>query len=112
MPWCPRHSCPEAARIDSTVNSITLGTITYSFRDLPRAPGKNNVDDIVKAVSECGIGEIELYSPNIEPAPASAARPAASGPAYGVARGARAPLTPEQIEARKAEREALAQMAY
>ncbi len=97
------------ARIDSTYKGVTLGAITYSFRDLPRTPGKDNVDDIIKAVSECGIGEIELYSPNIEPAPASAARPAASGPAYGVARGARAPLTPEQIEARKAEREALRQ---
>jgi len=96
-----------SARIDSTFKGVRLGAITYSFRDLPRTPGKDNVDDIIKAVSECGIGEIELYSPNIEPAPASAARPAASGPAYGVARGARAPLTPEQIEARKAEREAL-----
>jgi sugar phosphate isomerase/epimerase len=96
-----------AARIDSTVAGVRLGTITYSFRDLPRTPGRDNVDDIIRAVTECGIGEIELYSPNIEPAPASAAKPAASGPAYGVAKGARAPLTPEQIEARKAEREAL-----
>jgi sugar phosphate isomerase/epimerase len=97
-----------AARIDSTVAGVHLGTITYSFRDLPRVPGKDNVDDIVAAVTACGIGEIELYSPNIEPAPASAAKPAASGPAYGVARTApRAPATPEQIAARKAERENL-----
>ena len=58
-------------------------------------------------MTACGIGEIELYSPNIEPAPASAVKPAASGPAYGVARGARTPPTPEQMAARKAEREAL-----
>lgn len=96
-----------AARLDSVVSGVRLGTITYSFRDLPRTPGKDNVDDIVRAVTACGIGEIELYSPNIEPAPASAARPAASGPAYGVARGARTPPTPEQIAARKAGREAL-----
>ncbi|MDQ1471262.1 MAG: hypothetical protein QOJ99_2742 [Bryobacterales bacterium] len=98
-----------AARIDSTVNGVRLGTITYSFRDLPRVPGKDNVDDLIKALTACGIGEIELYSPNIEPAPASAAKPASSGPAYGVARGARVPPTPEQIAQRKAEREALRQ---
>src|SRR5580658_4626372 len=88
-----------AARIDSTVSGVRLGTITYSFRDLPRTPGRDNVDDIIKAVTACHLGEIEMYSPNIEPAPASAARPAASGPAYGVARGARIPPTPEQIAA-------------
>jgi len=95
------------ARIDSTSHGVRLGTITYSFRDLPRTPGRDNVDDLIKALTACGIGEIELYSPNIEPAPASAARPAASGPAYGVARGTRTPPTPEQIAERKAEREAL-----
>src|SRR5580704_17440192 len=95
------------ARIDSTSHGVRLGTITYSFRDLPRTPGRDNVDDIIRAVTACGIGEIELYSPNIEPAPASAARPASSGPAYGVARGTRTPPTPEQIAERQASREAL-----
>ncbi|MES1262290.1 MAG: TIM barrel protein [Acidobacteriota bacterium] len=102
-------SAALGARIDSTVNGVRLGTITYSFRDLPRTPGKDNVDDLIKALTACGIGEIELYSPNIEPAPASAAKPASSGPAYGVARGARVPPTPEQIEQRKADRETLRQ---
>lgn len=96
-----------AARLDSTVAGVHLGTITYSFRDLPRTPGKDNIDDIIKAVAACGIGEIELYNLNLEPAPASAAKPAASGPAYGVARAAQAGPTPEQIAIRKAEREAL-----
>ncbi len=96
------------ARINSVVNGVHLGTITYSFRDLPRVPGQNNIDGIIEAVTACGIGEIELYSPNLELAPASAAKPAASGPAYGVARTApRAPATPEQIAARKQERENL-----
>lgn len=97
------------ARIDSSVSGVQLGTITYSFRDLPRTAGKDNVDDLIAALTACRIGEIELYSPNIEPAPASAVKPAAAGPAYGVARGARTPPTPEQIAARKAEREALRQ---
>ena len=97
------------ARIDSTVSGVRLGTITYSFRDLPRTPGKDNIDDLIRALTECRIGEIELYSPNLEPAPASAARPASSGPAYGVARSAPVPPTPEQIAQRKADREALRQ---
>ncbi len=97
------------ARIDSTVNGVRLGTITYSFRDLPRTPGKDNIDDLIKAITACGIGEIELYSPNLEPAPAGAAKPASSGPSYGVARTATSPATPEQIARRKADREALRQ---
>src|SRR5215467_10632386 len=57
-----------AAGIDSTVNGVRLGTITYSFRDFPRTPGKDNVDAVIKALQLCGIGEIELFSANIEPA--------------------------------------------
>jgi sugar phosphate isomerase/epimerase len=55
------------AKINSTVKGVRLGTITYSFRDFPRVPGKDNADAIIKALTECGIGEIELFSPNIEP---------------------------------------------
>src|SRR6266481_7721572 len=81
-----------AAGVDSVVNGVRLGTITYSFRDFPRTPGKDNVDAVIKALQFCGIGEIELSSPNIEPAPRPLAPPAPT--AYGVppptpARGAR-----------------------
>ena len=55
------------AKINSTVKGVRLGTITYSFRDFPRTPGKDNVDAVIRALTECGIGEIELFSPNIEP---------------------------------------------
>ena len=55
------------AKINSTVKGVRLGTITYSFRDFPRTPGKDNADAIISALTECGIGEIELFSPNIEP---------------------------------------------
>jgi len=64
------------AKINSTVRGVRLGTITYSFRDFPRTPGKDNVDAIIQALTECGIGEIELFSPNLEP-----------GRAAGVGRG-------------------------
>ena len=55
------------AKINSTVRGVRLGAITYSFRDFPRTPGKDNVDAIIRALTECGIGEIELFSPNVEP---------------------------------------------
>jgi sugar phosphate isomerase/epimerase len=59
---------PLLAKIDSVVNGVRLGTITYSFRDLPRTPGASDaVDVMIKALTECGIGEIELFAPHIEP---------------------------------------------
>jgi sugar phosphate isomerase/epimerase len=61
MPWL--------AKIDSVVSGVRLGTITYSFRDLPRTLGAEDaVDVMIKALTECGIGEIELFSPHVEPA--------------------------------------------
>ena len=55
-------------KIDSTVNGVRLGTITYSFREIQRTPGASDaVDVVIKALTECGIGEIELFSPDLEP---------------------------------------------
>ena len=56
-----------AAKINSTVKGVRLGTITYSFRDFKRTPGKDNADEIIQTLKDCGIGEIELFAPNIEP---------------------------------------------
>ena len=63
------------AKINSTVKGVRLGTITYSFRDFPRTPGKDNADAIIQALTECGIGEIELFCPNIEPGGAAGMAP-------------------------------------
>jgi sugar phosphate isomerase/epimerase len=55
-------------KIDSVVSGVRLGAITYSFRDMPRTPGASDaVDVMIKACTECGIGEIELFSPHVEP---------------------------------------------
>jgi sugar phosphate isomerase/epimerase len=57
-----------AAKIDSVVRGVRLGTITYSFRQLPRTPGASDaVDVMINALTQCGIGEIELFSPDVEP---------------------------------------------
>jgi sugar phosphate isomerase/epimerase len=96
----------RAGRIDSSVKGVKLGVTTFSFRDLRRIAGQDNVDDIVRAVTACGAGEIELNSTNIEPASASG-QPSAFGPTYGAARGVHPVLTPGQIGIRKMDRENL-----
>lgn len=68
------------AKINSTVKGVKLGTITYSFRDFPRTIGKDNADAIIQALTECGIGEIELFAPNIEPGRAAGGNPRANTP--------------------------------
>jgi sugar phosphate isomerase/epimerase len=60
---------PLLGKIDSIVHGVRLGAITYSFRDMPRTPGAADaIDVMIKALTECGIGEIELFSPHAEPA--------------------------------------------
>lgn len=49
----------KAAKIDSRVNGVLLGAQTYSFRD-------RSVEDAVKALSEIGIGAVELWQGHLE----------------------------------------------
>jgi sugar phosphate isomerase/epimerase len=57
-----------AAKIDSVVSGVRLGAITYSFRQMPRTPGvPDAIDVMIKSCQDCGIGEIELFSPDLEP---------------------------------------------
>src|SRR5215471_14572604 len=48
--------------------AVRVGLSTYSFRDLVRTPGRDNIDDIVQAVRQSGVTDIELSSANTEPA--------------------------------------------
>jgi sugar phosphate isomerase/epimerase len=56
-----------AAAAEAKAGGVRLGVQTYSFRELPRPEGGDAVDVIVKAMTECGIAECELWSPQIEP---------------------------------------------
>jgi sugar phosphate isomerase/epimerase len=94
-----------AAGIDSSFNGVRLGTITYSFRDLPRTPGQDNLDAIIEALQFCRIGEIELFSPNLEPA--GQPLPPEPPTPYGMPRTARPPRTEEQNALNRRNREAL-----
>ena len=63
----PRALAAAPAAVDSKVAGVRLGVQTYSFRELPRPEGGDAVDVIIKAMTECGLGECELWSPQIEP---------------------------------------------
>jgi sugar phosphate isomerase/epimerase len=58
---------PALARAQA-VAGVRLGVQTYSFRELPRAPGGDAVDSVIKAMKDCGFTECELFAPQIEPA--------------------------------------------
>ena len=47
---------------------VRLGATTWSLRDLPRVPGKDNIDDLIKPLKSAGVAEIDLWSYNTEPA--------------------------------------------
>jgi sugar phosphate isomerase/epimerase len=74
----------------NTVSGVRLGVQTYSFRDLPHMPGGDAIDPVIKAMTECGLTECELFAPQVEPQFGGGAR----GP-----RGA--PPSPEASKARE-----------
>jgi sugar phosphate isomerase/epimerase len=47
---------------------VRLGATTWSLRDLPRIPGKDNIDDLIQPLKSAGVQEIDLWSYNTEPA--------------------------------------------
>ena len=82
-----------------SANGARLGVATYSYRDLPRTPGRDNVDDVIKALQFAGAREIELHSANTEPAgpnsgPAVPPPPSAYPPPVK-------PPSPEEVAAAK-----------
>ena len=68
------------ALTDSKVNGVRLGAQTYSFRDLPRPETGDAVDVVIKAMTKCGLGECELFAPQVEPRMASGRGQGANSP--------------------------------
>src|ERR1700728_1538409 len=52
------------AKVNSTVNGVRLGVQTYSFREFPH---DGIVEAMVKAMAGVGLGECEIFSPELEP---------------------------------------------
>jgi sugar phosphate isomerase/epimerase len=95
-----------AAAINSTFGGVQIGAITYSFRTL------STLDDIIKAMTQIGIGEAELMSNHAEAALGAPAQgPPPRRPGAAGAGGGRPQMTPEQRaafqEAQKARAEEL-----
>jgi len=54
--------------IDSRVAGVRIGAQTYSFRDIPRPAGASDaVDVVIDAMTQCGLGELELFAGHVEP---------------------------------------------
>jgi sugar phosphate isomerase/epimerase len=76
--------------IDSRVEGVRIGVQSYSFRTLP-------LDEAIKAMSDIGIGECELFAGHVEPmsAPGPAGpRPKATGTPAAKAESAKAGARP------------------
>jgi len=61
-------SAAWSAASDSSASGVRVGVDTYSYRDLLRTPGQDNVNDVIHALQFAGVREIELSSANTEPA--------------------------------------------
>lgn len=57
-----------ATPVEAPDESVHLGATTWSLRDLPRVPGKDNIDDLIGPLKSAGVSEIDLWSYNTEPA--------------------------------------------
>src|SRR5262245_20623669 len=79
----------------SAASPVILGLTTSSFRDLPRVTGRDNVDDLIRAVREAGASNVELALGNVEPAPPNTGSFLGGSAAYP----RRVVLTPEEIAA-------------
>jgi sugar phosphate isomerase/epimerase len=86
------------ARALASVNSTRVGVATESFHELPRIPGQDNVDDLIRALKDCGATEIDLASVNTEaPDPDTGMPPPPPPGPYGGPVGG---FTPAELEAR------------
>ena len=56
------------AAANSMVHGVRVGVQTYSFRQLTRPPTGDMVDVIINAMTECGLSQCELWSPQLLPA--------------------------------------------
>jgi len=79
------------AKINSKINGVQLGVQTYSFRDLPP---EGIVDAVIKAMTEIGLGECEVFASQFEPA-----QPRMGGGGGG--RGKGTPPDPAVVAARE-----------
>src|SRR5580698_6503387 len=84
-------------KINSRIHGVQLGVQTYSLRDLPP---EGIVDAVIKAMTEIGLGECEVFASQFEPA-----QPRMGG--FGGGRGKGTPPDPAVVAAREKARNEL-----
>ena len=98
--WSP--ACPLAVVVFGSIGlraaQVVVGVSTSSFRDLPRVTGRDNVDDVIRALQAAGATHVELAFANVEPAPPSTAPVMGGSAAYP----RRIVLSPEEVAATNA----------
>jgi sugar phosphate isomerase/epimerase len=77
----------------AALSPLALGVSTFSFRDLPRVQGSDNVDDVIRALKAVRATHAELALASVEPAPPSTASFVGGTPAYP----RRIVFTPEEV---------------
>ena len=80
--------------IDSTVDGVRLGAITYSFNDIPSVAGQDQVDNVIQDCQGAGVGLIELMCNHVEPVTEYAAQQATARAARLAAAAAAAAANP------------------
>src|ERR1700722_5766834 len=77
---------------------VRIGAATESFHDFRRQPGRDNVDEIIGALTAAGVPELDLSSTNTEaPSPDTGLKPPPPPGPYG---GPAAGFTPAELAAR------------
>jgi sugar phosphate isomerase/epimerase len=85
------------AKINSKINGVQLGVQTYSFRDFPP---EGIVDAVIKAMTDIGLGECEVFASQFEPAQPRIGRGPGGGGGGGRGRGTQPP-DPAVVAARE-----------
>jgi hypothetical protein len=78
-----------------SASETPLWVSTSSFRDLPRVPGRDNLDEVMRALQAVRATHVELAFANLEPAPPSTAPVMGGSAAYP----RRIVMTPEEVAA-------------
>ena len=60
----------KLSAIDSTINGVKVGGISYCFRSIPRPAAGDYMDTLIDAFKQAALGICELESVRVEPEPA------------------------------------------
>lgn len=98
MAGLPVAAALRAGDVFAFESALTLGVSTSSFNELPRVYGRDNVDDVIRALKTVRATHVALALGNVEPPPPNTGPTKGGSAAYPTL----IILTPQQIAAAKA----------